>query len=513
MRDTFSFAIWSRVWRQGAVLAALSLMMPGAHAQKADNTLRIGTAEPLSSLDYYMGAERTNIIMSRMLFDCLLYKDPDTGKIVPALATSYRFVDPTTIAFTIRQGVTFQDGTPMTADDVVYTLNTVSDPKYGALYQIAVNWIKSAEKTGPWTVVLHMKKTYPASLEWLAGFIPIYPEAYYKKVGPSGMAVKPIGTGPYMLDSMQPGSHWVLKKNPNYWKGSPDHPSLSTIDLRIMPETNTQINELVSNKLDFIWNFTPDIAAKLKRFKNIDVKQGPTLRIVYALVNPHLDTPIKDIRVRQAIIYAINREAIKNAFVGPAAQVINAACDPTQFGCIKDVESYSYDVQKAKALLTQAGYPNGFTLNLLVGAGAPTARPVQEAIMQDLGKVGIKLNITEKPWAAANDDWKAGKFPLMLMSWGAWGIGDVAMTTSQFFRGDAVDQVKDPEIVAAIMAGDTETDRAKRADDYAQALKRIAAQADFVPLWNYTVNYAQSKDLNFTVQPDEIARFYNAVWK
>ena len=121
----------------------------------------------------------------------------------------------------IREGVKFHDGTTMTADDVVYTLNKVADPDYGAVFQIAVRWIDKAEKTGPRTVRLRMKQPYPPALEWLAGFLPIYPQDYYEKVGKAGMGLKPIGTGPYKLVAMDPGTHWTLTRFDEHYAESP----------------------------------------------------------------------------------------------------------------------------------------------------------------------------------------------------------------------------------------------------------------------------------------------------
>jgi len=496
-----------------AICIAAAIGAGPALAQKSADTLRVATSEPTSSLDYYMGAERMNIIMSHHLYDTLIYKNIKTGEFEPALAEKFSYVDDKTLEFVIRKGVKFHNGELLTADDVVYTLNTVSDPSFGALYKIAVQWIDRAEKVSDNTVRLHMKEASPVALEWLAGFVPIYSKAYYEKVGPKGMATAPIGTGPYRLASIDPGTRWVLKRFDEYFEGSPKGNKIGTIDIRVMPEINTQLTELLTHRVDFMWGFTPDVAERMKNRPRVSVENVPILRINYMLVNTQMDSPLKDIRVRKAIVHALNRKEIKDTFVGPGAQVIDSACNPVQFGCEADVARYPYDPAEARRLLAEAGYPNGFKLPLLLSINTTLPRPVQEALLANLSAVGIELELTSLNWAAAREAWVGGKYPLLLMSWGSWGISDVAMMTSEFFNGREVDLVKDKEVVEAINAADRQSDRERRRKLYSDAIKRVAENAYFVPLWTFNVNYAQSSDLNFSVDPDEIVRFFNATWK
>jgi len=405
-----------------SAVTAAAVLGPEAQAQKSADTLRIASEEALSTLDYYKGAERTNIIMSHHLFDTLIYKDADSGEIVPALAESYEFLDDDTIRFVIREGVKFHNGEVMTVDDVVYTLNMVADPDYGALYQIAVQWIDRAEKVDDRTVDLHMKEPYPVALEWLAGFLPIYPQEYYERVGPAGMAVEPVGTGPYRLVSVDPGSHWVLERFDDHYEGSPKGNAIGRIDLRMMPEINTQLTEFMTGGLDFIWKFTPDLAQRLEGRPNVNLHNVPILRIVYMLVNLQEDSPLQDVRVRQAMMHAMNREEIMLTFVGAGSEVIHSPCNPVQFGCKTDVTTYDYDLDRARELMAEAGYPDGFELDMLVSIQATTSRTIQEALMANLSQIGIELSVNQQHWAAAREAWIGGSYPLILMSWGSWGM-------------------------------------------------------------------------------------------
>ena len=497
------------------LLCVLATLMTGnqAIAGKDTDSLNIGLTAEIATLDYYFGSGRNNLIMSQHVFDTLIYKDQATGEFVPALAESFEYLDDTTIEFTLRQGVKFHDGTELDADDVVYTLNKVADPDYGVVYQIAVSWIDRAEKVDQNKVRLHMKRPYPVALEWLGGFLPIYPKDYYEQVGKEGMAVKPIGTGPYRVTDVTPGTHWTLTRFDDHYKESPKGNAIGKIDIRVIPEANTQFTELLTGKLDFIWKFTPDQADRLAGREGIEVKGTPILRVVYMQPNVTDESPVKDVRVRKAINHAIDRQQIMEAFVGTGAEVVHTPCNPVQFGCYSDVVTYPHDPGKAQALLAEAGYADGFSMSLLVSQSPSSARPVAEAILADLAKVGITADIELQQYAAAREKWIGGDYPMIFMSWGSWGIGDVAMFTSEFFGGGDVDKVQDSDIIGHIKTADGSVDRAVREANYTDVMKKVAEEAYWVPLWTYAVNYAVSEDLDFSLDADEIARFFNASWK
>src|SRR3981189_296146 len=172
---------------------------PSALAGKGADTLTLAFRQEITTLDNYQEPSREGLILARLIYVSLLDKDMKTGEFKPELATSWRYGDDRPLEFELRHGVKFHDGTPMTADDVVYTLNLVSTKEYNARYQIAAPWIETPEKANDYKVRLIIKKPYPLALEMLAGNLPIYPKAYYEKAGPSGMGVKPVGTGPHPL--------------------------------------------------------------------------------------------------------------------------------------------------------------------------------------------------------------------------------------------------------------------------------------------------------------------------
>ena len=164
-------------WNGRAVLAAaaFALGVQGAQADKADDTLRIGWGVDgvMVNADNYYGATRSGIWFTAMVWDTLVYRDPTTGEYLPNLATGWTWIDDTTLELTLREGVTFHNGEPFDADDVVYTYNTVSAPDSGVKFQRIVNWIDKVEKVDSSTVRIHTKGPFPQALEFLAGPMPV----------------------------------------------------------------------------------------------------------------------------------------------------------------------------------------------------------------------------------------------------------------------------------------------------------------------------------------------------
>ncbi|GLQ05162.1 ABC transporter substrate-binding protein [Sneathiella chinensis] len=475
--------------------------------------MNIAVDGEIATLDYYMSSGRSAIIMSHHIFDTLIYKDTQSGEFVPALAESFEFENETTLKFVMRDGVKFHDGSDLTAEDVVYTINKVTDPAYGAVYQTAIKWIEKAEQRDDRTVIIKLKKAYPAALEWVAGFLPIYPSDYYEKAGKEGMALAPVGSGPYKVEAVEAGNRWKLKRFEEHYQGSPKQASIGSLDMRVYPEVNTQLTGLMTGNIDFMWKFSSDVAERLEATGKVRLGNEPIMRIVFLALDATEEGPVKNVKVRQAINHAINRDAIRASLFGGATQLIPTACNPVQFGCSTNVKTYEYDVEKAKSLLADAGYKNGFELDLLQVKSGSVPRAFAEAIISDLAKVGVKVNIEVQPWAASRDKWSGGDGDALLMSWGSWGIADTAMITSYWFGGGKINRAGDSDVTEHLLLADNSIDRKERQASYEIALQRIADQAYWVPLWTYSVNYATNPDLNLKVDSDEIVRFFNASWK
>jgi peptide/nickel transport system substrate-binding protein len=490
-----------------------------AFAGKADDTLNWATDREVAVIDPYYNNTRELVVMGHLGWDTLLFRNLDTGEYEPLLATGWEWIDNVTMELELREGVVFHDGTSFGSEDVVYTVNHVAAEDSGVLTPANVNWMASAEALGPYKVRLNLSKPFPAGLAYLAGAVFMVPEGHYDNA-PAGAdgkkdygAVAPVGTGPYKFAEVKAGEYVLWAKNENYMTGTAKGtPSIGNIRFRTIKESNTQIAEILTGGLDWIWDVPKEQAERLNDMGTVTVENAKTMRVSYMAFDVDGDsgqTFFTDQRVRAAVAHAINRESIARNLVGPASVVINSACHPDQFGCTQDVTKWDYDPAKAKALLAEAGYPDGFEFDIY----AYRQREFTEAVIGDLANVGIKANLTFLQYRALRDlVWK-GTTPINHMTWGSNSIPDVSAITSHFFSGGRDDPAKDPEVIAWLAEGDSSTDPAAREAAYKKALERISAEVYWLPMFTYAKYYVYAKDLDFKTTSDEIPRFYAAKWR
>ncbi|GAG83621.1 unnamed protein product, partial [marine sediment metagenome] len=214
---------------QGIAAAAL-LAAPTAEAGKSDDTLNWSTTREIAVIDPYYNNTRELVIVGQMGWDGLVFRDIETGEFKPLLAKTWKWDGDKAIEFELRDDVKFQDGSAFDADDVVYTLNHVSNKDNGVLTFRNVSWIANAEKLGTHKVRINLKKPFPPAFAYLANAVFIMPSAHYDNVPnkPDGKkdyaAAKPIGTGPYQVTDVKAGEYVLMEKNPNYFSNSPNSP-------------------------------------------------------------------------------------------------------------------------------------------------------------------------------------------------------------------------------------------------------------------------------------------------
>lgn len=502
----------------GFVLTLLIGINP-ALAGKANDTLVWSTDRDQSIVDPYYNNTRELVIIGQTVWDGLLFRDLATGEFKPLLATSYKWIDNLTLEFDLRNDVVFHDGSGFDADDVVYTVNHVANEDNGVLTLANVKWMKNAEKLSQYKVRINLREPFPAALAYLSNAVFIMPDGYYDNAPTTADgkkeygAGKQIGTGPYAITEVVPGERIVMKRNDKYMTNGPKgQPQIANLVFRTIKEGNTQIAELLTGGIDWIWDVPKDQADRLSSMPATQVTNAKTMRVSYIQFDVNgksgQDFFTKK-KVREAFAHAVNRDAIATNLVGPASVVIPSACHPDQFGCAQDVPKWSYDPNKAKALLAEAGYPNGFTFDFY----AYRQREFTEAVIGDLAKVGINANLKFMQYRALRDlVWK-NETPANHMTWGSNSIPDVSAITSHFFSGERDDFAKDPQVIEWLAAGDTSTDPAVREANYKKALSKIAGELYWLPMFTYAKYYAYSADLDFTPTPDEIPRFYAAKWK
>ena len=459
----------------GLVLAGFLAAMP-AFAGKRDQTIKFASDQAPENVDPFFNNVRIGVIIGQHVWDTLVYRDPNTGEYKGQLATGWRQVDDKTIEFDLRQGVKFHNGEEFDADDVVYTLNYVAKPESKVTTQSNVNWIDRAEKVDKYKVRVITKQVFPAAIEYLADPIVMHPDEYYAKVGPKGQNEKPVGTGPYRIVSHVLGKSIVLERNPDYFKDSPKGQvkGVSRIEIRVIPDRQTQLAELLSGGVDFLMHVPKDQAEQVKQMPNLQVISGETMRIVFLQMNAQESSPfapLKDVRVRRALNHAIDREAMVKNIVGEGARVIHTICFPSQFGCTDEgAPRYEYDPAKAKRMLAEAGYPNGFEAPIV----GYRERNQTEAMIGYLQAVGVKANLSFLQYAAMREQVRANKAAFVHQTWGSFSVNDVSAATPVYFGFVDDDIARDPEIKALLDKGGNSVDPNVRKEAYGKALALIA---------------------------------------
>ena len=495
--------------RIAALILALCIAAAPAAAQKSEDTLRIAWRDALPTLDYYLNSLRTGFILSHHVWDTLIYRDPETFQLKPLLATTWRYADETTLEFELRPGVTFHDGSAFTADDVVYTVETVLADK-----QLAIpsnySFIAGVEKVDALKVRIRLKRVFPAALEYLSMVLPIYPKATRERLG-EDFAQAPVGTGPYRMT--RSGAGIDLVRNEAYFDGPKGRPAIRHITVAEVGDATAELAALLGNQADWIWNFSPDQIDAIGRVPSLQVQRSESMRVGYLNIDAAGRGgagPLQDVRVRRAIAHAIDRPAMARQFMPGGSRVLDAPCYPTQFGCDQGVAvKYDYDPAKARALLAEAGYPQGFETEI-VGYLLPQW---QGAVQNYLATVGIKATIAQLPIAAVVERRAQGRNPLQMASWGSYSINDVSAFLPYFFTSGDQDYARDPEIERLVLQGGAAVDPDKRRAAYSAAIRRITEQADFLPLFTFVTTYATTKTLNFKPFKDELPRFYLSTWK
>ena len=394
----------------------------------------------------------------------------------------------------------------------MFTVGYVADEANGVKTQRNVNWMERAEKIDDYTVRIHLKEAFPAAIEFLSGPVSMYPDEYYAEAGPSGMGLQPVGTGPYKVVEVVPGQRFVLERNADYHDGPKGQPEIERIDIRTIPDVNTQMAELFSGSLDLIWQVPADQAERLEQMGQFTVANESTMRVGYlqmdAAGRSGEDNPFTNKLVREAVNHAINREELVQALLKGKSAVVWGACFPSQFGCAQDVKHYEYDPERARELLAEAGYPDGFSTEFY----AYRDRQYAEAIVSYLNAVGIDTDFKMLQYSALRELNMDGEVPISFQTWGSYSINDASAITSQFFKHGSLDNARDDQVLADLDVADSSTDPETRKEHYRKALQRIAEEAYWAPMFSYNTNYVFTPEVSYTPTPDEVLRFTDMRW-
>lgn len=489
-------ALLTSIFMLAAILSGCG--QSGSEAGKAKELVVAFDAD-VPTLDPHMHNEPNAITTNWHIFDSLLFLSRDL-KIEPGLAESYERKDDLTWEFKLRKGVTFHNGEEFNADAVKFSLERVLNEKQKSPQRGNISAISSVNVIDPYTVQIKTKEPYnllPHRLFYLS----IVPPKYLQEVGDKGFADKPVGTGPYKFVEWVKGDKIVLEANPTYFKGAP---KISKVTFRVIPEVATQIAELQSGGVDIVRMVPPDMLAQLEGNSQIAVASTPLLRVYYLAFDTK-KKPFDDVRVRQAMNYAVDVETIIKKVLGDKAVRTPAGLNPNHFGFDASVAPYKYDPEKAKALLKEAGYENGFETEIhyfTPGIG----QQIVDAAISDLGKVGIKAKAKFYPESSSFvEKQRAGDLPFRLGNWGSYSVYDADALLQPMMHSEGIygKYFNTPELDKLINDGRSTVDQEKRKAIYIEAQKLIYQEAPWIFLFSPMDNQAYNTKLNFQARADE----------
>jgi peptide/nickel transport system substrate-binding protein len=436
-----------------------------------------------NSLDIPSAAERQASTTAWQLYDSLVFLNND-NEVEPALAESWEISeDGTEYTFHLRQDVTFHNGEPFNADSVVFSWERVvnGDYEWGDQWREA----DSVEKIDDYTVKVTTPEVNALFLSVVFDAWAMIPPKYFEEVGVDGFNEHPIGTGPYKFVEWVKGDHITMEANPDYWRGAP---KIQTLIFRPIPESATRVAAIQTGEVDIVTRLTSEEAQSLLGVEDVKVIKYPQTRIWYVAFNnltTGVDQPTEDARVRQAMNYAVDVDAIIDAlfegFAKPATGYV--ATGELGYGA---VEPFGYDPEKAKELLAEAGYPDGFSMDMACPAGAYTHfEEVCEAIVGYLGEVGIDVSL-EIMESGHYWDLEANKElpPLFGDSWSALGGEAYRRLTGALMGWDApYSSWEDEEIIRLLNEIKSTIDRDKRKALYEELQVYMQEDPPFIYLY------------------------------
>ena len=506
-------------WYQIALAGMLAFpTLTPALGDKSDDTLTVAFSRELTNLDYNHGTKTEYIILGDLVDDSLFYVEPTNLEYVPSLASNFTVVDDVTLDVELRKGVTFHDGSKFTADDVVYTYNFILKDDKNRRHAKIAGWLENVEKTGQHSVRFNLKSPY-ANL-----FNDLY-RVRIRKNGVMGQegdydnnaqATSLNGLGPYKVISFDPGVEVVLQRNEEYFGGPKGIPAIKNMIIRSIPDMGTQQAELMSGGIHWMYNVKKDIGEAMAKTNRADYQLGSSLRIGFLVLDAAGFTgeghPVTNLLVRRAMNHAVNRESIATNLIGGPAKAVHTACNPVVFGCEQDVMKYEYDPERAKALLAEAGYENGFDLELWSYRDKEAA----QAIADDLTKVGIRTTLKHGKLSGLNKARKAREIRAYFGTWGSTASPDTATISNIHWRDPAKGDRNlsgNPKVNELMLGAEQTLNLAERKRLYSEGLRLIAEQAYWVPLWSYSEGVLSSKDILFEQDQDGYPRLWNIEWR
>ena len=472
-----------------ALLAAaclcMAVSMTSFAADKSDIVVAVDAdVDTLHPTDFSTTVE---LGVLNQIYDTLLYYSPDgTKDPEPRIAESYEISDDgLDYTFHLRDDVTFHDGTPVTADDVVFSIELYKASEYQGSQ---ISMLSSVEATDEHTVVCHLDAPYSPFLQGICSPM-IASKAYYES-SEDDFVNNPIGTGPYKFVSRAKGSNIKLEANEDYYRGAPE---IKEVTFEVIPDSSTKAIALQTGEVNFA---EIDSATKPQLEANpaITIAEVPTSAFSYIAMNTEKE-PFNDVKVRQAINYAIDRDNLVAVCYDGEAEVNSNICAKERFGYSDDQVQYTYDPEKAKELLAEAGIETPYDLGEILVAEKYSN--LATVIQNDLKAVGLDVTISVKEFNSYISDLQNGSYGITALNMTLEGD---TQTLEMAFTSDYIGiannaRYSDEEMDKLFEQARTETDNDKRAEIFNEIFTKAQDEAIYAVMCNPMTLYAYNSDL------------------
>jgi peptide/nickel transport system substrate-binding protein len=495
----------TRMVRRAVLVVAL---LAGAAPAWAQGELRVAIPWTPENLDPTMNLSSLRSQVGVSLFDSLVGRDAD-GKIVGELAESWRALDDRTWQLKLRRGVSFHNGEPFNAEAVRFTFQRVLNPEQKSPNRATVSEVERVDVVDDLTVNLVLRSPYAPFLARLIDF-PMVPPRYTAERGNQGLALRPVGTGPFRFVELVKDDHMIVEAFDKHWRGQP---RVKRIVFKPIPEPFTRTAALRNGEVDLITTVPPNIAVELERVAGVRVQRVPSTWQIYLGLNA-FKKPLSDVRVRQALNYATDVDAIiKNVMDGNGRR-LEGPFTPNVFGFDPSVKGYAPDPARARRLLAEAGYPDGADVTLDAPAGRYQGdKEIAEALGGQWQKAGFRPKVQVAEWGAYFKKYlgKQMQDAYLLGLGGPMQDADELynLVSSKgrglYYKNDRVDELFDQ--------GRATTDPARRRKIYADLARAMIEDATWVFLMQQVDIYATRDRLVWTPRPDQWLLFHSATVK
>jgi len=470
--------------------------------------INIGINTDLTSLDPHNHNDTASAYATRHIYSNLVRLTED-NEFVGDLADSWEYIDDVTVEFTLKEGVKFHDGSTLTAEDVKFSLESQKEsPKVGHL----VSMIDSVEVKDDTHFVIHMNEPSNALVSSLNhSGCAILSKAHVEKLLAEGKKIEdePMGTGPYKFEGWTPGASFTLVKNPDYF--NPERAAQNDkLTFKVISEDSARTIALENGELDLLISVPTTDAGKIRDNSKLALDEYTSTHVEYFTVN-ETKAPFDNVKVRQALSHAINKADIVVASVNNEGQTFDNYIGAAAIGYYDVVTKYDYDVEKAKALLAEAGYADGFSFTCYV-AGS-TRATTATVIQANLAELGITMNIEQMEASTFYEKTGNGEHDACLAGWVANAEPDNTyrplFTSANSGAGGNRSFYKNPEVDKLVDDAAVNRDKAAVQKDYETILKTLSDEAVWVPLYSPTGLIARNAELKgMTPSPIQMHDFY-----